>query len=66
MAVKVVGPPKIHNATCRPCGAELEFTALDVTRESFCCMGDTETSNVIVCPTCGSYVIVKVSPAKPR
>jgi DNA-directed RNA polymerase subunit RPC12/RpoP len=61
MAVKKVGQDESvkRRATCKNCGAKLEFYQKDVLTKSYSCMGESETYSYVVCPECNVHVVVK-------
>jgi uncharacterized protein with PIN domain len=61
MVVKKVGQDESvkRRATCKNCGAKLEFYRKDILTKNVSCMGESETISNIKCPECKVYVVLK-------
>lgn len=61
MTVTVVGQDesKKKRATCKRCGAQLEFYEVDVETHSYTSMGESDTASYVECPQCKNKVWVK-------
>ncbi len=59
--VKVIGKDEkaVRRVTCRQCASILEFTNSEVEHETLVCMGESEASYFVTCPTCGVHVAMK-------
>lgn len=60
--VKVIGedPQAVKQRSCRNCAAKLEYTLSDVqSRHGTDISGNPDGREWIVCPRCGSHVIIR-------
>lgn len=67
MAIEIVGedPSRKLKATCRNCGAILEFLPIDVKHETVYSFGESSVISSVKCPRCKCSVPVKESCSYP-